>query len=99
MDGTIFERIRTIIVQVQSETAPIDPAQVEPSSNLSEWPFSIDSIDFVKIIIGIEEEFGIVAEDEDFLASKMNTVEDIVDVVQRRLDETRDTGRDFERLS
>lgn len=81
----ILTRLRNIIVQAKAETAVLQPEEISLDSRLGEHPLAMDSIDFVRMVIGIEEEFGIIAEDEQFLASSMLTVADVVTAVQRGL--------------
>jgi acyl carrier protein len=81
----ILERVRGIIVQAKAESILLQPEEIAPQGRLDEPPLAMDSIDFVRMVIGIEEEFGIIAEDEQFLASSMETVGDVVAAVQRGL--------------
>ncbi len=85
-EAEIFIRLRDIIIATKAESVVIEPQEIQPDSDLSALPLAMDSIDFVGMIIGIEEAFGIIAEDEDFLGSSMRTVADVVEVVRRRLD-------------
>jgi acyl carrier protein len=81
----ILSRVRSIITQAKAEMVVLQPEDISLDSRLSDYPLAMDSIDFVRMVIGIEEEFGIIAEDEQFLASSMLTVADVVAAVQRGL--------------
>ena len=83
-EQAIFEEVRRIIVEVKSEVSPVDPNSIKPESELAS-NLMMDSIDFVRMIIGIEEAFHIIAQDNDFLAATMQTVGDVVQVVSERL--------------
>lgn len=81
----ILARVRGIIVQAKAESIVLQPEEIGKDCRLTEPPLAMDSIDFVRMVIGIEEEFGIIAEDEQFLASSIDTVADLVIAVQRGL--------------
>lgn len=76
----IFDRVRDIIVEVKNTTSPIDPASITPDSVLEEPPLSMDSLDFVQFVVGVEETFGIIAQDSDFLG--LRTVADSVELIK-----------------
>jgi acyl carrier protein len=84
-DHDVFTTIRDVIIATKADIIAIQPEEIQMESELTEFPLAMDSIDFVGMIIGIEEAFGIIAEDEDFLGSSMITVANVVDVVKRRL--------------
>lgn len=84
-DHDVFTTIRDVIIATKADMILIQPEEIQLESELGELPLAMDSIDFVGMIIGIEEAFGIIAEDEDFLGSSMLTVANVVDVVKRRL--------------
>jgi acyl carrier protein len=81
----LLARVRGVIVQAKAETLVLEPEDITLESRLAEHPLAMDSIDFVRMVIGIEEEFGIIAEDEEFLASSMRTVADVLAAVRRGL--------------
>jgi acyl carrier protein len=87
LSENILARVRGIIVQAKAESLVLQPEEVTLESRLTGPPLAMDSIDFVHMVIGIEEEFGIIAEDEQFLASSIETVADLVDAVRRGLGE------------
>jgi acyl carrier protein len=86
IDEEVFARVRDIIITTKAASVAIQAHEIRPESELGEMPLAMDSIDFVSMIVGIEETFGIIAEDEDFLASSMRTVADVVEVVKQRLE-------------
>ena len=78
--GTVFERIRKIIV----DQLGVDEEQVVPSASFVE-DLSADSLDLVELIMSMEEEFGkdgktLEISDED--AEKIVTVQDAVDYLK-----------------
>ena len=46
--------------------------------------YGIDSVNLFEIIVGLEEEFGITVEDEDFSVEAFATVSNIADLVKRK---------------
>lgn len=78
--GTVFERIRKIIV----EQLGVDEEQVVPSASFAE-DLNADSLDLVELIMSMEEEFGkdgktLEISDED--AEKIVRVQDAVDYLK-----------------
>lgn len=78
--GTVFERIRKIIV----DQLGVDEEQVVPSASFVE-DLNADSLDLVELIMSMEEEFGkdgktLEISDED--AEKIVTVRDAVDYLK-----------------
>jgi acyl carrier protein len=86
-DQEIFVAIRNLLLEIKAETAPIRADAIKLSSELGALPLAIDSVDLMKLIIGIEEAFGPIAEDflEDLRATPTQTVSDLVRVVKNRL--------------
>jgi len=72
----VFERIRTII----AEELDVDKASIEPRSKLAD-DLGADSLDAVELIMAIEEEFDVEIDDND--ATKIKTVQDIVDYLEK----------------
>lgn len=75
----VFEKIRDLVV----EQLGIDADMVKPETNMMK-DLEADSLDAVEIILGIEEEFGLDIPDEE--AEKFETVQDLVDYVEKHTD-------------
>ncbi len=78
--ATIFERVKTIIV----EQLGVDDEEVVPSANFVD-DLGADSLDLVELIMSLEEEFSdssqkIDIPDDD--AEKIVTVQDAVDYIR-----------------
>lgn len=73
------ERIFNIVKIVTNKEIHINEVDVELST------LCINSMDFVRIIVAIEENVGIVFPDEYLLMSKMNTLSKIISVVSELL--------------
>ncbi|GAA2228086.1 MULTISPECIES: acyl carrier protein [Kitasatospora] len=78
----VFEQIRELIVAVKSTTAPVSAAEITEDSVFEQPPLAMDSLDFAHLVVSIEETFGLIAYDSDFLSLK--TVRDAVQLVQDR---------------
>ena len=70
-----FDKIKDIII----EQLAVEESEVNMDTNLMK-DLSADSLDAVKIIMAIEDTFGIEIPDED--AEKFQTVEDLVKYVE-----------------
>lgn len=84
MDSThILNRVRDIIVEIKTDVSPISPEAIEMRTNLTK-DLGLNSIDFVRMIVGIEDAFCIIAQDSDLLTSSLETVGDVVAIIQDR---------------
>jgi acyl carrier protein len=70
----IFEKVQKIIV----EQLGIDEDEVTLESDIDD--LGADSLDFVEILMAVEEEFDIEITDEE--ADKIDTVEDLVECIK-----------------
>lgn len=76
--------VESKIVEIVANQRRIDPAGLSLSDRLED--IEIESIDLVEIIFAIEDEFDIdVPQDRD--AMKLDTLQDVVDGVQRLINE------------
>lgn len=76
--------VESKIVEIVANQRRIDPAKLSLSDRLED--IEIESIDLVEIIFAIEDEFDIdVPQDRD--AMKLDTLQDVVDGVQRLINE------------
>ena len=71
----MLEKLRTII----ADTLSVDEEKIEAATSLKE-DLDADSLDFVELVMNIEEGFG-VSIDED-VAGTMKTVQDILDYLK-----------------
>lgn len=71
-------KIREII----AEQLGLDVEEVTDEKSLTE-DLGADSLDMVDLIMAFEDEFGVKVEDSDL--SKINTVKDVIDLVNSRL--------------
>ncbi|MEW6047650.1 MAG: acyl carrier protein [Bacillota bacterium] len=77
MDGSIFEKVKSIIVEQLS----VDESEVTPEASFVD-DLGADSLDIVELIMAFEEAFGLEIPDED--AEKIVTVGDAVKYIQSR---------------
>lgn len=77
---TVLERLKKIVV----EQLGVDEEQVTPDASITD-DLGADSLDRVELVMAIEQEFNIEISDED--AEKIETIQDAVNYVQKRVEE------------
>ena len=82
-DEEAFELVRTAVIWAKAEAATLAPGQVVRSSLLREPPIYLDSLEFVAMVTHLEDELGLVADDDHFSPQSMRSVGDVVAGVQR----------------
>lgn len=90
-DEQIVEVIQKAIIRAKAEVFAFDSDQIRMESDLTEPPLSLDSIDFLAMIIELENNFGLIAEDKHFLDPSLRTVADIVSAVKSWLESGAET--------
>ena len=78
-DERIEDHLKQIIVE--RLFLSIKPEEIGDEDNLTE-DHGIDSVQVLEIVVGLEEEFGISFEDEDFDIKIFKTVKSIADCVR-----------------
>lgn len=61
----------------------VDPTQIPDDAPLMET-YSIDSVQLFELVVGLEDEFGVVMDDVDFQIDTFRTVNSIAEFVQSR---------------
>jgi acyl carrier protein len=77
---SVLERLKKIVV----EQLGVDEEQVTPEASITD-DLGADSLDRVELVMAIEQEFNIEISDED--AEKIETIQDAVNYVQKRVEE------------
>jgi len=78
MKKEVFEKIKSIIV----EQLGVDEKEIKPETKIID-ELGADSLDWVELMMAVEEEFVIeIPDSED---AKIKTVQDLVDVVKKKL--------------
>jgi len=72
----LFEEVKEVIV----EQLNVNPDEIKPESKFVE-DLGADSLDVVEMIMALEEKFGIEIPDSE--AEKIQTVQDVVDYIQK----------------
>jgi len=80
-DAQLKQEIKEMIVERLFLDA--DPAQMGDDENLME-NYEIDSVNLFEIVVGMEEQFGISFEDDDFSVDLFATVDSLADFVERK---------------
>jgi acyl carrier protein len=76
----IFDRVRTILVNAFE----LDPGDISPTAHLID-ELDLDSIDAIDLAVDLEKETGLSVKEDELRA--LRVVQDIVDLIHRRLDE------------
>jgi acyl carrier protein len=63
----ILSTMQELIAGVKQDTTPVRPQDVRADTPLVGPPLSMDSLDFVRFLVEVEEAFGIVADEAEFL--------------------------------
>ena len=61
----------------------VEPGAIPDDANLMET-YGIDSVNLFEIVVGLEDEFGISLEEEDFSVAAFSTVDGIAELVARK---------------
>lgn len=73
--------LREIVIRAITQVAPdVDPAAIDPNQDLAEQ-LDIDSMDFLNIVVAIDELTGISIPERDY--PKLSTLDDAVDYLMR----------------
>ena len=77
---SVLERLKKIVI----EQLGVDEGQVTADASITD-DLGADSLDRVELVMAIEQEFNIEISDED--AEKIETINDAVSYVQKRIEE------------
>lgn len=80
-DQALKQQIKDMIVE--RLFLNVAPADIPDSANLMD-EYNIDSVNLFEIVVGLEEEFGIMLEDADFSTETFSTVDNIADFVDQK---------------
>jgi acyl carrier protein len=61
----------------------VSPADIQDGENLMD-EYNIDSVNLFEIIVGLEDQFGIALEEEDFNVATFSTVDNIAAFVEHK---------------
>lgn len=81
-DHEAFELVRAAVIRAKREAVTLAPSQVTSATLLTEPPVYLDSLEFVAMITYLEDDLGLVADDDRFSPRSMRTVGDVVAGVQ-----------------
>ena len=83
-EASIEDRLKAMVVERLFLT--IEPSEVDAEANLQET-YEVDSVGLFELVIGLEEEFGIALEEEEFDVERFSSVSAIAELVRERLAE------------
>ncbi len=81
VDARLKQQIKEMIVE--RLFLDVDPAQIGDDENLME-NYDIDSVNLFEIVVGMEEQFNVSFEDEDFSVDLFATVNSLAEFVDRK---------------
>ena len=81
MSDTIEDRLKTMIVE--RLFLKIEPSEIGNEDDLMDT-LSVDSVQIFEIVIGLEEEFGVVFEEEEFDIELFKSVKTMTDAIQEK---------------
>jgi len=84
-DPDVLDRVIRTVFKVKEASNPVPLSDITADTPLDEPPLSMDSLDRVSLMVRLEEEFGIIASDEDFTIGSVAAVGDVAQVVNRLL--------------
>ena len=80
-DAQLKEQIKEMIVE--RLFLPVDPGEISDDENLME-SYEIDSVNLFEIVVGLEEQFDISFEDDDFSVDLFATIDSLADYVEQK---------------
>ena len=84
MSNSTRQEIEARTIKFLSEEFEVDPATIKPDAPLKET-LALDSLDYVDLVVVIEENFGFKVKGEEFL--KMTTFNDFFDHIEANVAE------------
>jgi acyl carrier protein len=78
---TIEERLKGMIVE--RLFLKIDPSEIGEEDELMD-KFGVDSVQIFEIVIGLEEEFGVVFSEDEFDIEMFKTVKSISEAIRKK---------------
>jgi acyl carrier protein len=82
MAATVEERLKNMIVE--RLFMKVAPESIEDRQSLID-DYGVDSVSLLELVVGVEEEFGIEVDDDDFSAERFATVAALAAFVKSRL--------------
>jgi len=81
MSDTIEDRLKTMIVE--RLFLKIEPSEIGNEDDLMDT-LGVDSVQIFEIVIGLEEEFSVVFEEEEFDIELFKSVKTMTDAIQEK---------------
>jgi len=80
-DVSMEDQLRAMIVE--RLFLKIEPAEIGDEDELMD-KFGVDSVQIFEIVVGLEEEFGVMFDEDDFDIEKFKTVKSIAESVREK---------------
>lgn len=85
MSERLEDRLKRMIVD--RLFLKLDPAAIEEGKSLVEH-YGVDSVQLLELVVGLEEEFGLVIGDQEFKVENFSSVANLAQYVRGKLDGT-----------
>jgi len=82
MSDSVEARLKGMIVERLFMN--ITAEEIEDEKSLIDT-YGVDSVSLLELVVGIEEEFGVIVEDEDFSVANFETVAKLATFVRERM--------------
>ena len=82
VDPQMAQRVKELIVRRLK--LEIDPQSIDSSAPLFGEGLGLDSIDALELVLGLEQEFGIKAQDEEVGVKAFASVDALVDFIEQK---------------
>ena len=82
MEEKIEDRLKKMITE--RLFMKIAPEDIEEDKSLIDT-YGVDSVSLLELVVGIEEEFGVAVDDEDFSVEHFETVSALADFVRGKI--------------
>ena len=82
MTGTLEEQLKRMIIE--RLFLKLKPEEIEDTKSLIAH-YGVDSVSLLELVVGLEEQFGISVQDDEFNVAHFETVKALADFVRQKL--------------
>ncbi|MFO7870580.1 MAG: acyl carrier protein [Kiritimatiellia bacterium] len=81
MTGRIEDRLKKMLVE--RLFLKVSPEDIEEDKSLTET-YGVDSVSLLEMVVGLEEEFGVAVDDEEFEVTNFQTIKALAEFVRSK---------------
>ncbi len=78
------EQIKGKVLDVAHEVMPELNSDVDTEASLTDG-YDVDSVSMIRMLVGIEKEFGVSYDDSELALYKYNNFDDVIESVEKKL--------------